>query len=91
LKKDLALAEVSQRVDLFELGALNGAIGDYLDHKLARAGLHGNREVFDKSALKAMHERADTPLSLNNLAAAAMIATHDLGEKIVTGEIVKSV
>ena len=90
LKSNFELSEVSQRVDLYELGALNGAIGSYLEHKLSRAGMNG-KEIFDKSALKAMAERADTPLSVNNLAAAAMIAAWDLGEKVVCGEIVKGI
>ncbi len=91
LKTDYQLEEVSQRVDLYELGSLNGAMGNYLEHKLARAGLRANKEIFDASALKAMKERADTPLALNNIAAAAMIAAWDIGEKVVTGEIVKGI
>jgi len=89
LKTNYELEEVSQRVDLYELGSLNGALGAYLEHKLARAGLSANKEIFDRGALKAMQERADTPLALNNVAAAAMIAAWDLSEKHVTADIIK--
>jgi MSHA biogenesis protein MshM len=91
LRRDLSLSEVGQRVDLFEINNINGAMGPYLEHKLARAGLKGGKEVFDRTALKAMHGRVDTPLALNNLAAQAMINAHDVGEKTVSGKIVESV
>jgi type II secretory pathway predicted ATPase ExeA len=91
LKSNVALSEVSQRIDLYELGALNGALGDYIEHKLKRAGMNGNREVFDKSALKEIGKKADSPLSVNNLAAAAMMHAWDAGEKVVTGEMVRAI
>lgn len=92
LKSNFELAEVSQRVDLYELGSLNGAVGQYLLHKLSRAGLNGaSAEIFDKSAIKAIQERADTPLSVNNLASAALLSAWDVSEKHVTGEIVKGI
>lgn len=90
LRTNFQLSEVSQRVDLYELGALNGSLGAYLAHKLERAGA-ANKEIFDRSAIKAIGDRFDTPLSVNNIAAAALVAAHDLGEKHVTGEIVKSI
>lgn len=91
LRANYELSEVSQRVDLHELHGLNGALGAYIEHKLARAGVNGGREIFDKSAIKAIGERADAPLSVNNLAAAALIAAHDLSEKRITSEIVKGI
>ena len=92
LKSNFELAEVSQRVDLYELGSLNGAVGAYIEHKLSRAGLNGaDKDIFDRAALKAIGDRADTPLSVNNLAALALITAHDLSEKHVTGEIVKGI
>jgi type II secretory pathway predicted ATPase ExeA len=91
LKGDYEVAEVGQRVDLLDLKGINGAMGDYLDHKLQRAGMRAGREVFDKTALKVMHERAHTPLEVNNLAAWAMIRAHEIDEKTVTGEVIKSI
>lgn len=92
LKSNFNLGEVSQRVDLYELGNLNGAVGAYIEHKLSRAGLNGaGREIFDKAALRALGERGDTPLSVNNLASLALITAHDLSEKHVTAEIVKGI
>jgi type II secretory pathway predicted ATPase ExeA len=90
LKTNFNLAEVSQRVDLYEIGSLNGSLGAYIRHKLERAGA-GGKDLFDNSAFKAIGERFDTPLMVNNIAAAALIAAHDLGEKHVTGEIVRSI
>lgn len=90
LKTNFNLAEVSQRVDLYEIGSLNGSLGAYVRYKLERAGSNG-KELFDNSAFKAIGEHFDTPLMVNNIAAASLIAAHDLGEKHVTGEIVKSI
>lgn len=90
LKTNFTLAEVSQRVDLHELGGLNGALGSYVRHKLERAGA-GTREIFEPSAIKAMAKKADTPLSVNNLAAAALITAQDVGEKTVTAQIIESI
>jgi type II secretory pathway predicted ATPase ExeA len=89
LKTNFQLSEVSQRVDLYELGSLNGSLGLYVRHKLERAGC--GRELFDNSAFKAIGERFDTPLSVNNVAAAALLAAHDCGEKHVSAEIVRSI
>lgn len=97
LKENVELSEVSQRVDLFELGGLNGELGAYLEHKLEKAGLNGaSAEIFDKSAVKAMSARlkevtGDTPLAANNLAAAAMIVAHEFGEKKITAETIKNI
>jgi type II secretory pathway predicted ATPase ExeA len=89
LKSDYELAEVSQRVDLYEMGSLNGAMGSYLRHKLERAGC--TKEIFEPAALKAMSRKVDTPLAVNNLAAAALIAGQDLGEKQITTQIIEAV
>lgn len=97
LRGNVGLAEVSQRVDLFELGGLNGELGGYLEYKLERAGLNGaSPEIFEKSAVKAMSLRlkevtGDTPLATNNLAAAAMIVAHEFGEKSITAETIKNI
>jgi len=96
LKTNVALAEVAMRVDLFKLRALNGAFAHYLNHKLQRAGMNG-KQIFDSSALKAIHDRMkkgellNTPLALNNLAADAMIAAWDVREKKVTAAMVEGV
>jgi type II secretory pathway predicted ATPase ExeA len=89
LRTNFNLTEVSQRVDLYEIGSLNGSLGAYVRHKLERAG--AGRDIFDNSAFKAIGERHDTPLLVNNIAAAALVAAHDLGEKHVTGDIVRSI
>ncbi|MBI4528189.1 MAG: AAA family ATPase [Deltaproteobacteria bacterium] len=89
LESNFELAEVSQRVDLYKLGSLNGSIGSYLRFKLDRAGCA--KEVFEPSAVKAIGERADTVLSINNLAGAALICAHDISEKAVTAEVIKAI
>jgi type II secretory pathway predicted ATPase ExeA len=95
-KVEMEIAEVSLRVALFEIHSLNGAFANYLEHKLQRAGMNGKR-IFDSTAIRAIHERMkkgellDTPLALNNLAAKAMIKARDLGEDVVTGDIVKAI
>ncbi|HWP58989.1 MAG TPA: AAA family ATPase [Candidatus Acidoferrales bacterium] len=97
LKTNMELSEVAQRVDLFELGGLNGELGAYIEHKLERAGLNGaSADVFDKSAIREMSARlkqvtGDTPLAANNLAAAAMIVAHELGEKKITAETIRNI
>jgi len=90
LKTNFNLAEVSQRVDLYEIGSLNGALGSYVRHKLERAG-NGDKEIFEPGAIKAMLEKGDTPLGVNNVAAAAMIAAWDVGEKKVTAATIKGI
>jgi type II secretory pathway predicted ATPase ExeA len=96
LKTRPQLAEVAQRVDLYEIKALNGQFARYLREKLQHAGMNG-REIFDSSAIKAIHVRMReaggfyTPQSLQNLAASAMVTACDLGEKIVTERIVRAI
>lgn len=87
LKTNFTLTEVSQRVDLYEIGSLNGSLGAYVQHKLDRAGCAG-RELFDRSAYKEIGRHWDTPLMVNNVAAAALLRAHDLGQKTVNAEIV---
>lgn len=87
LRTNFQLTEVSQRVDLYEIGSLNGSLGAYVQHKLDRAGGAG-RELFDRSAYKEIGKHWDTPLMVNNVAAAALLRAKDLGEKVVNGEIV---
>lgn len=90
------LAEIGQRIDLFEIHALNGQFARYLKEKLRLAGMNG-RDIFDASAMKAIYERMReaggfyTPQSLQNLAGAAMVAAHDLGEKTVTAKIIRGI
>ena len=91
LKQNFDLAEVSQRVELFEIGSLNGTLGSYVSHKLERAGLNGGREIFDTSAIKEMQRRADTPLAVNNLAAACLLTAWDTGEKRVDANTVRGI
>lgn len=90
LRTDPELREAGQRIDLFEIAGLNGQTASYIRHKLERAGA-GSREIFDNGAVKAIANKAKTPLSVGNLAAAAMIRCVDLGEKLVTAEIVNSI
>lgn len=90
LKGNLQLAEAAQRIDLYEIESLNGSTSLYLKHKLARAGAD-SKEIFAASAIKEITARADTPLALNNLAAAALMAGWDLGEEVITGETIRSV
>lgn len=92
LKTDFELTEVAQRVDLYEFGPLrqSNAVGAYLTHKLQRAGANG-KEIFTSAAIKAIAGRAETPLAINNLAAAALYAAHALGAQTVTDEIVHEV
>jgi len=89
LKANFELTEVAQRVELYELGMLNGSCGAYLSHKLARAGATGS--PFETGAIRAISERADTPLAINNLAAAALESARKLGTKSVSADIVKAV
>ena len=100
LKGNLQLAEAAQRIDLYEIESLNGSTSLYLKHKLARAGADstsagstsaGRKEIFAASAIKEITARADTPLALNNLAAAALMAGWDLGEDTITGDTIRSV
>lgn len=91
LKGNFQLTEVGQRVDLFELEGMNGSTGRYLAYKLERAGAQAASEVFLPAAIKAIAERVDTPLSINNLAAAAMAEAYKVGEAKITADIVKAI
>ena len=89
LRTDPELREAGQRIDLYEIAGLNGQVGAYIRGKLERAGC--GREIFDKGAIKLIGDKANTPLSVGNLAAASMIRAVDLGEKIVSCNIVESI
>lgn len=91
LRGNFQLTEVGQRVDLFELEGMNGSTGRYLAYKLERAGAQTASEVFLPAAIKAIAERVDTPLSINNLAAAAMAEAYKVGEAKITADIVKAI
>jgi type II secretory pathway predicted ATPase ExeA len=90
LRSNYFLNEVALRCDCFVLDGVNGQIGQYIEFRLERAGLNGtSSQIFDKSAIKAIGKIATTPLAVNSICSMALIRAHDLGERIVTGEIIE--
>lgn len=96
LSTNVKLAEVTQRCKIIEMAGLNGFFAQYLRFKLDLAGANG-KEIFDSSALKAIHEKMGkagrffTPQSLNNLAGAALRTAWDLRQKTITGDIIRAI
>jgi type II secretory pathway predicted ATPase ExeA len=89
LKGNFALTEAAQRTTIHELGSLKGMIGAYLKHKLERAGCA--KEIFDQAAIKAIGNKASTPLGVNCVAAAGLVKALELGEHHITAGIIEEI
>jgi type II secretory pathway predicted ATPase ExeA len=93
------MREVIRRIQVAEIKGLNGNLKDYLALKFKRVG--GKlEEIFSAEALQAMSSRLTKedrhnrklshcfPLVLNNLAARCMNRAYEIGESLITAEIV---
>lgn len=90
LRTDLTLAELRGRTVPFSLKPLGATGSDYLRWRVSRIGGDADK-VFSADAMKAIADRAEYPLWINNLAARAMAAAHRIGERRVESVIVGKV
>lgn len=96
------MREVIRRCQVAEIQGLNGHIKDYLNLKLKRVGAD-TAKIFKDSAIKALSERLTSkdrnnktishayPLLVNNYAAKAMNLACEMGESIVTEDVVMAI
>lgn len=102
--QNVDMREVIRRVQVAEIrGLANGALADYLQVKLARVGKKCV-EIFTPEAIEALGKRLTSvnrdgrgtmshayPLSVNNHTARAMNLAYQMGEAMVTVEVVEAI
>ena len=64
------------------------AAWDYIEHRLRIAGSSAEK-LFEREAVKLLSKHAATPLALGNLANAALLKAHMLGENKVLAAFLK--
>ena len=100
-RQHFELREVIRRCEIAELQPLDTKVGEYIAHKFDRMG-KGVSEVFSPDAFDAVVARLTRdsargrvsmvyPLVVNNLVTRAMNLAANLGEKLVTAEVIKEV
>lgn len=101
-EKNPAVREVVQRCEVVTLEPLDHSIDDYLDFKFSRSGSECSK-VFAADAFAAMQNKLTLtgqnrqrhslmyPLAINNLAVASMNLAIELGESMVTADVVAEV
>lgn len=98
--QNIDMREVIRRVQIAEIGGLNGHLREYLALKFKRLH-HDIAELFDESAFAALSQRLTSksrdgkhnvshayPLLVNNYAARALNLAHEMGEARVTEEVI---
>ncbi|GFO61183.1 hypothetical protein GMST_35080 [Geomonas silvestris] len=97
------MREVIRRVQVVEMGSLNGNLRDYLATKFKRVGVR-IEDIFDEEAFKALDRRLTStardgktkvshayPLHVNNYTARALNLAQEMGEPRVTAEIIEAI
>lgn len=101
--QNVDMREVIRRVQVAEIRGLNGHLRDYLQVKFKRIGRDVG-DIFNQDAFEAMGKRLTTssrdgkskvshayPLTVNNLTARAMNLAHEMGEQLVSAEVIESI
>lgn len=98
-----AVREVAQRCEVVELLPLDAHVPEYIQHKLARAGV-APEKIYRADAYDALRARLTLtrgegkearprsmcyPLALNNLCVRSMNAAAEVGASVVSGDIVR--
>ena len=96
------MREVIRRVQIAEIKGLNGNIKDYLELKFKRVNAEVSR-IFDDGAFEALSKRLTStdrqnknishayPLLVNNYTAKAMNLAYEMGEKLVSENVVMAI
>lgn len=101
--RHVGMREVIRRVQVVEMGSLNGNLRDYLAAKFKRVGAKVE-DVFDEEAFETLSRRLTStgrdgktkvshayPLHVNNYTARALNLAQELGESRVTAEIIEAI
>ena len=83
LKEDPAVRELTGRTRIITLDRMGDDTGDYLRWRLSRVDGDADR-LFDAGAMKAIAQRGECPLWINNVAVLAMRYAAQLGDDRVT-------
>lgn len=87
---DLKFREIAERIDVIEMPEMTVKYAqDYLAHRLRLAGGDVDK-LFERKAVELLAAQAETPLALGNLANAALIKSHKLGERRVLASFIES-
>lgn len=80
--------EIAERIQIIEMPTIEKCAWDYLKHRFALVS--GDIEkLFDKAAVTRLVSQAVTPLTIGNLANAALIKAYTMGESKVSAAFVK--
>jgi len=101
--QNVDMREVIRRVQVAEIRGLNGHLRDYLQVKFKRIG-RDIGDIFNQDAFDAMGKRLTTasrdgkskvshayPLTVNNLTARAMNLAQEMGEQLVSAEVIEAI
>lgn len=100
-ERNADVREVARRCEQVELQPLNAYVGDYLKHKLSRAGLDYNK-IFAEDAMSGLTERLTQtngkqtisllyPLIVNNAVISAMNFCASIGQDKITADVFASI
>ncbi|NRA22571.1 MAG: AAA family ATPase [Oceanospirillaceae bacterium] len=100
--RNLAVREVAQRMELMWLDPLDQHLQAYVEHRIKRVGKQAS-DIFATDAYESIRRRLSVvdgrqrvhslinPLAVNNLAIAGMNLSADLGEDLVTADIINQI
>jgi len=102
-KRHVGMREVIRRVQVVEMGSLNGNLRDYLAAKFKRVGAK-IEDIFDEEAFEALSRRLTSvgrdgktkishayPLLVNNYTAKALNLAQEMGELRVTADVIEAI
>jgi len=87
--QDFQFREICERIDVVRMPSFEKSAADYIAHRIKLAGGDAER-IFDRSAIKLLSKQATTPLAIGNLANAALLKAHTLGERKVLADFLKT-
>jgi type II secretory pathway predicted ATPase ExeA len=87
---DEEFREICERLEVVRMPSLEKYAWDYIAHRLKHAGGDADR-FFERDAVKRLAKQAMTPLALGNLANAALLKAHSLGERKVLAAFIKDI
>jgi type II secretory pathway predicted ATPase ExeA len=87
---DYKFREIAERVEVIDMPEMTTKYAqEYIAHRLRLAG--GDIEkLFERKAIELLAAQAETPLALGNLANAALVKAHRLGERRVLASFIET-
>ncbi len=87
--RDHRFREICERIEVARMPSFENVAWEYVAHRVRIAGGDVDK-LFERGAVKRLAKQAATPLALGNLANAALLRAHNLGERKVVAALVNS-